>query len=130
MQAMRSLLFPFVVVAAVLAAAPSLAGDVRPIFRVDDAKATIVNRRLVISASGAVRSGGWDRPRLWVRQPAVPEASTLEVEFVARPPGQRAAVVQALLPVAALKRARLPNYGTIRVKIIAETNSLIVPISR
>lgn len=130
MQAMRSLLFPFVVVAAVLAATPSSASGVRPIFRVDDAKATIVNRRLVISASGAVRSGGWNRPRLWVRQPAAPEASTLEVEFVARPPGRREAVVQALLPVAALKRARLPNYGTMRVKIIAETNSLIVPISR
>jgi hypothetical protein len=130
MQAMRSLLLLFVVVAAVLAAVPSVAGGTRPIFRVDDAKATIVNRHLVISASGAVRSGGWDRPRLWVRQPAAPEASTLEVEFVARPPGRREAVVQALLPVAALKRARLPNYGTLRVKIIAETNSLIVPISR
>jgi hypothetical protein len=130
MQAMRSFLFPIVVATAVLGATPSPARDTMPVFRVDDAKATIVNRHLVISASGAVRSGGWDRPRLWVRQPAASEASTLVVEFVARPPGRREAVVQALLPVVALKRARLPNYGTVRVKIIAETNSVTVPISR
>ena len=90
----------------------------------------VVNRHLVISANGAVRSGGWGAPRLWVRSPAAPEASTLEVEFVARPPGPRAAVVQALLPVAAFKRARLPNYGTVRVKIVSETNSVTVPINR
>jgi hypothetical protein len=130
MQAMRSLLLTFVVAAAALMAAPSIAATAQPIFRVDEARAVIVNRHLVISANGAVKSGGWGTPQLWVRPPAAPEADTLEVEFVARPPGPRAAVVQALLPVAALKRAHLPNYGTVRVKIIAETNSVTVPITR
>ena len=111
-------------------AAPSFAVSARPIFRVDEARAVIVNRHLVISANGAVKSGGWGTPRLWVRPPTAPEADTLEVEFVARPPRPRAAVVQALLPVAAFKRARLPNYGTVRVKIIAETNTVTVPIRR
>lgn len=135
MQAMRSLLLTFVVAAAALMAAPSVAAPIsankaRPIFRVDEARAVIVNRHLVISANGAVKSGGWGTPQLWVRPPAAPEADTLQVEFVARPPRPRAAVVQALLPVAAFKRARLPNYGTVRVKIIAETNSVTVPIRR
>jgi len=135
MQAMRSLLLTFVVAAAALMAAPAVAAPTfankaQPIFRVDEARAMIVKRHLVISANGAVRSGGWGTPRLWVRPPAARQADTLEVEFVARPPKPRAAVVQALLPVAALKRARLPNYGTVRVRIIAETNSVTVPIRR
>jgi hypothetical protein len=130
MQAMRRTVLPFVVAAAALASPQSFADGARPVFRVDEAKATVVDHHLVISANGAVRSGGWGRPQLWIRQPAASEASTLEVEFVARPPGPHTAVVQALLPVAALKRARLPSYGSVRVKIISETNSVTVPITR
>ncbi len=90
----------------------------------------VVNRHLVISANGAVRSGGWDRAKLVVLEPSVSEAKTLKVQFVARPPAPSEVVVQALLPVAVRKVARLPAYGTIRVKIIAETNSVVVPVTR
>ena len=127
---MRAGLLILSIAAAVSLGAQALAGPLTPIYRVDSATAVIVRRQLVISASGAVRSGGWDRPRLWVKEPSAPEAATLEVEFVARPPAPREAVVQALLPVAVRKIARLPKYGTVRVKIIAETNSLVVPITR
>ena len=127
MQAMRTFLLSLVVVAAVL---PALAGPAQPIYRVDNASATIVDRHLVITANGAVRTGGWNQPQLRIRLPTTPDGRTLEVTFVARPPAPREAVVQALLPVAALKRARLPNYGTMQVKIITETNTLVVPITR
>ncbi|HEX4295764.1 MAG TPA: hypothetical protein VHZ29_16640 [Rhizomicrobium sp.] len=127
---MRAGLLILSITAALSLGAQALADPVRPIFRIDNATAVVVKRHLVISANGAVKSGGWDHPRLWVREPSAPEAATLEIEFVARPPAPREAVVQALLPVAVRKLARLPNYGTIRVKIIAETNSLIVPITR
>jgi hypothetical protein len=127
---MRAALLILSITAAILLGAPALADPLAPIYRVDSATAVIVKRQLVISASGAVKSGGWDHPRLWVKEPSAPEAATLEVRFVARPPAPREAVVQALLPVAVRKVARLPNYGTVRVKIIAETNSLTVPITR
>ena len=127
---MRAGLLTLSIAAAISLGAQALADPLTPIYRVDSATAVIVKRQLVISASGAVRSGGWDRPRLWVKEPSAPEAATLEVQFVARPPASREIVVQALLPVAARKVARLPNYATVRVKIIAETNSLTVPITR
>jgi hypothetical protein len=50
--------------------------------------------------------------------------------FVAIPPPRKEAVVQALLPVSANKVARLPHYGAKQIRIVAETNSIIVPITR
>lgn len=126
---MRARLFVLSVVTAIALASPAVADATRLVYRVDNATAVVVNRRLVISANGAVRSGGWDRPRLLVLEPSAPEAKTLEIQFVARPPAPGEVVVQQTLPIAVRKVAHLPNYGTVRIKIIAETNSLTVSIT-
>ena len=106
------------------------AGGLKLVYKVDDAIAEIINGHLVILANGAVRSGGWDRGTLLVLEPSQPEAKTLEVQFVARPPGPNEAVIQELLPISARKVARLPSYATVEVRIIAETNSIVVKIDR
>jgi len=127
---MRARLFLTVLMAAGLAATSANAEPAKLVYRVDSASAVIVNRHLVISANGAVRSGGWDKPRLLVLEPSAQEAKTLKVEFVARPPSPNEVVVQQLLPIAARKIARLPNTATNKVEIIAESNSLIVQITQ
>jgi hypothetical protein len=58
------------------------------------------------------------------------EVATLEVEFVATPPRHRAAVAHAILPVGARLAARLPHYGVVQVKVVSQTNSVMVPISQ
>ena len=98
------------------------------VFRVDYATATISHRHLVITARGAVRSGGWVRPTLRI-ETSGPEAKTIEVDLVARPPRHGAAVVQSILPVSAKLEAGLPRYGAVEVKIVSETNSVTVPIT-
>jgi hypothetical protein len=116
-------------VAAIGFAHAAAADPIRLVYRVDSASAQVQGGRLVITANGAVRSGGWDKPRLLVLEPSAPEATTLEAQFVARPPAPKEVVVQSLLPVTARKVAKLPHYATTKVKIIAETNSLIVQIA-
>lgn len=69
-------------------------------------------------------------PRLELRQTYEPETRTLEVKFVARPPGPRETVVSALLPVSASKIVKLPHYGAKQIRVVGETNSVIVPITR
>jgi len=126
---MRARLFLASVTAALLGAACAHAQPARLVLRVDNAKAEIADGRLVITANGAVRSGGWDRPALVVLQASAPEAKTLRVRFVARPPGPDAVVVQQILPIAVKKVARLPNYAAAKVEIVAETNSVTVPLT-
>jgi len=126
---MRARLFLIVLAACVLASVRAGAEPTRLIYRVDNATAVVIKRHLVISANGAVRSGGWDKPRLLVLEPSAPEAKTLTMQFVARPPAPNEVVVQQLLPTAARKIAKLPGYGTVQIKIVAETNSLVVPIT-
>lgn len=126
---MRTKLFILTAVAAMLLGVQATADVTKLVYRVDSATAVIVKQHLIISANGAVRSGGWDRPRLLVLQPSAPEARTLEVQFVARPPAPKDVVVQSLLPVAARKVATLPSYGTVQVKIISETNSIVVQVT-
>ena len=127
---MRARLFLTVLAAAVLAAASANADPAKLVYRVDSASAVIVKRHLVISVNGAVKSGGWDRPRLLVLEPSASEARTLRVEFVARPPAPNEVVVQQLLPIAARKIAKLPGYATTKVQIIGETNSVLVEITQ
>ena len=99
------------------------------VFRIDHATATISHRHLVITARGAVRSGGWVKPTLRVLEASAPEAKTIEVNFVARPPQRSAAVVQAIVPVSAKIMTGLPRYGAVEVRIVSESNSLTVPIT-
>jgi hypothetical protein len=119
-----------VVVATLSFAVPVRADTAKPIYRIDSATAKVEKNRLVISASGAVRSGGWNNPRLRLKEISVPEGSTLRVVFLAVPPSPRQTVVNALLPVSARRVARLPRYGAKHVEIVAETNSVVVPIRR
>jgi hypothetical protein len=126
---MRAVVPLFAAAAAILLSRGAMA-DTALIYRVDSASATIVRHHLVISANGAVSSGGWSKPELVIRQPSVPEAKRIEIKFVARPPASRDAVVQALLPISVRKVTSLPRYGIKEVKITAATNSVTVPITR
>ena len=112
-----------------LAGTADAAAPPKMVFRVDRATATISHRHLVITAGGAVRSGGWVKPNLRVVEASAPEAKTIEVNFMARPPRRSAAVVQAILPVSAKLEMGLPRYSAVEVRFVSETNSLTVPIT-
>lgn len=99
------------------------------IYKVDSATAQVTGHKLTISATGAVRTGGWQNPQLRVKPQRAPEADTLEVEFLATPPAKDVTVIQALLPVSATITTGLPRYATTKVKIVAGSNAITVPIS-
>jgi hypothetical protein len=123
----RAAFVSFLVVAMACAA---LATPSQRVYRIDYATVKIEDRRLVILADGAVRTGGWVNPVLRLREVSAPEASTMEVEFLATPPLAKHAVAHATLPVKARLVTPLPRYGTIQVKVVSETNSVTVPITR
>ena len=100
------------------------------IYRVDSASAVIVKKHLVISANGAVDSGGWSRPELLIQKPSASEAKALKTKFVAKPPSSHEAVVQALLPIHVRKITSLPHYGVVEVEVTSATNSVMVQITR
>lgn len=127
---MRTRTALLILVATLSLAAPASAGSARLIYRIDSATARIEKHHLVISAKGAVRTGGWNRPDLRLKEITVPETKTLQVIFVAIPPPSKQAVVQALLPVSARKVTKLPRYGAKEIEIVSETNSIVVPITR
>ena len=120
----------FVLILIALATGVAVAAPAKLVYRIDRATATIAQSRLVISARGAVSTGGWMKPLLRLREAFGGEAATLEVEFVATPPRHRAAVAQAILPVSARLAARLPRYGVIQVKIVSQTNVVTIPVTQ
>ncbi|MBV8976320.1 MAG: hypothetical protein JO261_00860 [Alphaproteobacteria bacterium] len=124
---MGARLFASIVAASLLLAGQAQAA-LRLVYRVDDASVVLQGRHLVITARGAVRTGGWDRPLVRFRKIAAAEARTIEIEFLARPPSPRETVVQALLPISVRKVVPLPHYGAKEIEIVAESNALIVPI--
>ncbi|HVZ91972.1 MAG TPA: hypothetical protein VG843_09985 [Rhizomicrobium sp.] len=126
---MRASLYALAVATMAALATPVSAARPVLVYRVDNATATVVRNRLVITAEGAVRSGGWEKPRLRVSKAYPAEATTLQVLFVAKPPLRVNSVVQALIPIGARKAAPLPRYGAKQVRVIAQTNSIIVPIT-
>ncbi len=102
-----------------------------PVLRVDSASAAPAPgapRKLVIEAEGAVRSGGWAHPQLWVKLSA--EKDILYLEFVARPPSPRAAVVQATVPVKAMVTVPMPGPSIKEIRIAGETNTVVAKILR
>ena len=127
---MRARLFALSFAAAISFGHAAAADASRRVWRVDSASAIVAGGHLVISANGAVKSGGWDRPKLLVLEPSAQEARMLKVQFVARPPAPSEVVVQQLLPIAARKAVRLPGAATTKVEIVAETNSLIVEVTQ
>jgi hypothetical protein len=109
----------------VLAAPPAAAEDL--VYRVDSATAVIAGKRMIVTAKGAVRSGGWERARLLVRKPDHGRGN-VEIDFVATPPGDGATVVQALMPVTVRITTRLPKSGIAAVRVNAESNAVTAEI--
>jgi len=99
----------------------------RLVYRIDRVSARVQNHKLVVNVSGAVRSGGWRRPRLRAKA-SVPEAHILEMEFYADPPPPKRVVIEELLPISTEVRTILPKYGTIAVSVSSETNEITTQI--
>ena len=117
-----AVLFGFCSVLAAAQAAP-----LEPVYRVDQATAVIDGSHLVVTAKGAVRTGGWEHPRLIVRR-TVRTPGDVEVEFVASPPEDSAAVVQSIVPMNVSMKTRLPKTGVAAVRVVSETNSVTAEI--
>jgi hypothetical protein len=113
-----------------LATSVAVAAPAKLVYRIDRATATVVQNRLVIVARGAVSTGGWVKPLLRPREASALEAATQEVDFVATPPRHRAAVAHGIMPVSASLSAPPPRTGVVQVRIVSQTNSLTVPITR
>ena len=113
-----------------LAAATATVAHSAPtlIYKVDRVSAAIVRNHLVVSASGAVNSGGWTLPRLHMKDVHIPESNTEVIEFLATPPVSDSAVIQALLPIQTTATFPLPRYGAVQVTVVAQTNSVTAPI--
>src|SRR5579871_2966169 len=119
---MRQLIFAAVVSALAAATATGAGAAQKLIYKVDQVTATTVRNHLMVTATGAVNSGGWTSPRLHAKEFHIPESDTEVIEFLATPPPASAVVVQALLPVSVTAKLPLPHYGTVQVKVVGETN--------
>jgi len=125
---LRRIVFASLIFALVAATATAASAAPQLIVKVDKVTAAIVRNHLVVSATGAVRSGGWTMPRLHLKEFHIPESDTEVFEFLATPPAADQVVIQALLPVTATAVFPLPRYATVQVKVMAETNSVAAPI--
>jgi hypothetical protein len=102
-----------------LAAVPAWAGTL--VYRVDRVIAKTDGTHLVIVAKGAVRSGGWDRPRLILHKSARGDGG-LELDFVATPPANKHAVAHSVVPIGVSLKTHLLRGATL-IRVNAETNS-------
>ncbi|MBL6852775.1 MAG: hypothetical protein ISS15_20465 [Alphaproteobacteria bacterium] len=112
-----------------LAAATATGAQAEPklIYKIDKVTAAIIKNRLVVSASGAVNSGGWTAPRLHLL-PHKPEDNTETIEFQAQPPIDQAVVIQALLPIQTTAVFPLPHYGVTQITVVGDTNAVTAPL--
>jgi hypothetical protein len=124
---MRRPIFAALVFALAAATATAAGAASQAIYRVDRVTAKTVNGHLVVTASGAVSTGGWTQPRLHLT-PHVAEAPEEVIEFQAAPPLGNSVVIQALLPITTTAVFPLPHYGTVRVKVTAQSNAVTAPI--
>jgi hypothetical protein len=127
-QTMRNFIVAAIAVALAAATATGAAPTPKLIYKVDAVSVTIDHNQLVVTAKGAVNSGGWTLPHLRRKEFHIPESDTEEFEFLATPPLASETVIQALLPVSASARFPLAHYGAVQVKVVAETNSITAPI--
>ncbi len=121
--------YSFVIaIAATLASVPAFAAPHKtapePIYKVDTVSATTDEGKLVVTAHGAVSSGGWSNPHL--RQKSSKDAHVMAFEFVAVPPPPDAAVIQALVPVAA--KATVPAARISEIRVDAESNDAAIAV--
>lgn len=110
-----------------LASGPASAQAQALVLRVDQATAVLDGPNLIVHVKGAVRSGGWEHPRLVVRRGSG-EKSDLEVQFLATPPGNSSAVVQSVLPMNVSLKTRAPRKSITAVKVVSETNTVTTQI--
>ena len=82
---MRNLVAALFAASLVAATATPAAAEPKPVFKVDKVTAAIVNAHLVITANGAVRTGGWSVPRLHMVNFHKPEGDTEIVQFLDNP---------------------------------------------
>ncbi len=125
---MRNFIVAAIAVALAAATATGAAPTPKLIYKVDAVSVNIDHNQMVVTAKGAVNSGGWTLPHLHRKEFHVPESDTEEFEFLATPPLASETVIQALLPVSASGRFPLPRYGAVQVKVVAESNSITAPI--
>jgi hypothetical protein len=119
MRICAALLF-FLIASAASASAQTL------VYRVDHATAVIEGGNLVVTAKGAVRSGGWNHAKLVSCKTSAPEE--ICIEFVASPPGNKSAVAHSIVPVSVKLRMRPPS-GAASIKVVSETNSMTTRIA-
>jgi hypothetical protein len=109
---------------AILAATPAAAESL--IYRVDSATAVISEKRMIVTARGAVKTGGWEHPRLIVKKSR--GRGDIEIDFVADPPESSATVIQALMPVRVRLVTRLPKSDIAAVRVNASSNTVTAQI--
>jgi hypothetical protein len=127
-RTMRQLIVAAALSALAAATATASAAESRLIYKVDRVTATTVRNQMIVTATGAVNSGGWTSPRLHMKEFRIPESDTEVIEFLATPPRGHEVVIQALLPVTVTAKFTLPHYATVQVKVLAESNSVIAQI--
>lgn len=128
MRSVRHFLVTIAVLGLAAATATAALATPKLIYKVDTVTVKASGSDLVVTATGAVNSGGWTLPHLHIREGRAAEADTAVVEFLATPPQLNVVVIQALVPVSAMARFPLPRYGTVQVQVVAETNSVTAPV--
>ncbi len=105
-------------------ASPAFAAAHKPVqavvYKVDSVTTSTESGKLVITAHGAVKTGGWTSPALRARSSK--DARVMAFEFVAVPPPPDAAVIEALVPIEAKTIAPAPAARISAVRVTAETN--------
>jgi hypothetical protein len=131
MKRRNALVLSALLVAGLATSATSGVVAAQPVYKVDSVSASVVkgSNQLVIQAKGAVRSGGWENPRLKVKAFSAPDDAMIIV-FVALPPPPKSVVVQAILPVQARVTVPVPSRKIISVRVAGETNSVSAKITR
>ncbi|MBN9557338.1 MAG: hypothetical protein J0I26_07405 [Alphaproteobacteria bacterium] len=106
------------------------AAPAQPVYRVDTVTiAPAPAGKLSVTASGAVRTGGWINPQLRPKDHQK-ERDTLVYDFVAVPPPPTAAVIQVLVPLQAGIVIPMPHSNITRIRIETETNSVISALTQ
>jgi hypothetical protein len=115
---------------AILAATPAFAAPHKaqsePVYKVDSVTATADNGKLVLTAHGAVSSGGWTNPHLRPKQSK--DRHVMAFEFVAVPPPPDAAVIEALVPIEARTVAPRPAARVSEIRVDTQTNDATATI--
>jgi hypothetical protein len=132
MKRRNALALAALLVAGISTSATSGADTAKPIYKVDSVTVSVkpnAPNSLVIEAKGAVRTGGWEKPKLRVKE-VVTNQSEMVIVFVAIPPSPKSMVVQSVLPVEATVTVPMPKKPIATVKVATETNSVTAHVAR